>query len=281
MSTPLALARPPGDERAPAQCLNCGAALTGPFCAQCGQRDHALNVSLWHLLAEFAEDYFHFDSKLPLTLGTLIARPGKLTCEFTAGHRVKYVGPFKLYVLCSVLFFLVTALVPKVHGAPTLNADHVKVDFDHLGQQDPLFVRLAAKRLKTRYDGETAQQMARHVSNALSRYMPDAMLALVPLFALLLKLLWRRRFYAEHFVTALHLHALGYLVMAVLALHLFAVLNLVFFFAGLGHLIVSLRRIYGQGWLRTTLKAGFAIATYTFTIAATLLAVVIGGLMFG
>jgi hypothetical protein len=284
MPTPLALARPPGDVRAPAQCLNCAAPLAGPFCAQCGQKDHALTVSLRHLFDEFVEDYFHFDSKLPRTLALLVARPGQLTREFVEGKRVKYVGPFKLYVLCSVLFFLAAAVMPNVHrgaqDAPNVKSD-VKVDFDKVGDADPVWVRAFSKQLKARYEGQTPQQIGHHAADALTRYMPDAMLVLVPVFALMLKLLWRKRFYAEHFVTALHMHAAGFLAILFLAVNQLPTLNLVVLLAFFGHSALVLRRVYAQGWFKTLLKLGFATGAYTFAVAFAIAAVALGGLLLG
>ena len=86
------------------RCPNCSAEVTGTFCAECGQKQGPLHVSLWHLFHEFAEDYFHFDSKLLLSLAYLF-RPGFLTTEFLQGRRARYLGPFKLYLTASVLFF--------------------------------------------------------------------------------------------------------------------------------------------------------------------------------
>ena len=44
------------------------------------------------------------------TLSSLLLHPGHLTREYVAGRIVRYIPPFRLYLLCSVLCFLVTAL---------------------------------------------------------------------------------------------------------------------------------------------------------------------------
>ena len=280
MSNPAEVARPASE---PPRCLNCEAFLAGPFCAQCGQRDHDLDVSLRHIANEFAEDYFHLDSKLPRSLALLVATPGRLTREFIAGHRVRYVGPFKLYVLCSVLFFLAVAVLPNVHrgAAVQTSGSSIKVDFDKVGTDDPLPVRLFAQRLKARYQGETPQELSRHATDALVRYMPDAMLVLMPVFALMLKLLYRKRFYAEHFVTALHLHALAFLMMLVLAVSPPPWLNQLVLLAFLVHGAISLRRIYEQGWGRTVLKVCVLGFVYTVTVSVAIVGVTLAGLLIG
>jgi hypothetical protein len=44
--------------------------------------------------------------------------------------------------------------------------------------------------------------------------LPKALIFLLPIFALLLKLFWRKRYYAEHLVLALHYHAFALVVLA-------------------------------------------------------------------
>ena len=101
-------------ESAAARCLNCNAVLTGPFCAACGQRDDRHVHSIGHFLAEAFEGLTHADSRLWKTLWPLLVRPGFLTREFFAGRRQRYLPPFRLYIVVSLLFFLVLALLPDL-----------------------------------------------------------------------------------------------------------------------------------------------------------------------
>jgi hypothetical protein len=95
--------------------------------------------------------------------------------------------------------------------------------------------------------------------------LPTVMFLLLPLFALLLKLIYVRRgwFYSEHLVFALHTHAFAFLAFAVMAAllgssggarwavlvsQLLAVAIPVYFY-------VAQKRVYAQGWLKTGLKA--------------------------
>lgn len=59
-----------------AECLNCGAVLAGPYCAQCGQRDMPPRPSFFRLLDEVTASLFHADSRLWRTLGLLLFNPG-------------------------------------------------------------------------------------------------------------------------------------------------------------------------------------------------------------
>jgi hypothetical protein len=91
-------------------CANCGAALAGEFCAACGQRDEPHVHTLGHFAAEAFESVTHADSRLWRTLGYLLAKPGHLSREFFSGRRARYLPPFRLYLVISLLFFLVAGM---------------------------------------------------------------------------------------------------------------------------------------------------------------------------
>jgi hypothetical protein len=91
-------------------CANCHAALTGEYCAACGQRHEPHVHTVVHFAGEALESVSHADSRLWRTLWYLLARPGYLTKEFFAGKRVSYLPPFRLYLVISVAFFLTVHL---------------------------------------------------------------------------------------------------------------------------------------------------------------------------
>jgi hypothetical protein len=84
--------------------------------------------------------------------------------------------------------------------APTTQADELEAAFE---------ARVAEKMLELVADPSRAY--AAFLGN-----LPLTMFLLLPFFALLLKMFYPRRFYAEHFVFALHLHAFFYLVFTAL-----------------------------------------------------------------
>jgi len=88
-------------------CSNCGAPLAGEYCAQCGQRHEPHVHTISHFASEAFESITHADSRLWRTLGYLLTRPGLLTREFFDGRRARYLPPFRLYIVISVVFFLV------------------------------------------------------------------------------------------------------------------------------------------------------------------------------
>ncbi len=92
--------RPP-----PTHCENCGAPLQGHWCAQCGQPAIDYRRSFRHVIADLLDEFLNWDSKFFRSIALLLVKPWKLTNEFLAGHRVRYVNPLRLYLLASILFF--------------------------------------------------------------------------------------------------------------------------------------------------------------------------------
>src|ERR1700759_3514210 len=78
-------------------CLNCAAEVPEKYCSRCGQPNTEPKESFWQLVGHFFEDITHFDSKVFQTLKYLIVRPGFLTKEYMAGHRMRYLKPVRLY----------------------------------------------------------------------------------------------------------------------------------------------------------------------------------------
>ena len=95
------------------ECLNCGAHLRGQYCGQCGQRGRSRLISLWELLRDAFGDLFELDSRLWKTLVPLLARPGLLTADYLQGKRARYMPPFRMYLVLSLLFFLVAFFNPR------------------------------------------------------------------------------------------------------------------------------------------------------------------------
>ena len=95
-------------------CANCGVAATGTYCSACGQRMRPHVPSFVEFLGEAAEVFTHADSRLWRTFAPLLFRPGFLTQQFLQGRRASYLPPFRLYIVVSLLFFLVVSLTAQV-----------------------------------------------------------------------------------------------------------------------------------------------------------------------
>jgi hypothetical protein len=94
-------------------CLNCGAYMRGQYCAVCGQRAQSRLISLWELIRDAFGDLFELDSRLWQTLVPLLLRPGKLTYDYLQGRRARFMPPFRMYLVLSLLFFVVAFFDPR------------------------------------------------------------------------------------------------------------------------------------------------------------------------
>ena len=94
----------PMDPKGP--CMNCGDPTHGQYCPTCGQRKVSVQVSVRTLVMDVLEDQFILDRRLPRTLGALFLKPGHLTVEHVNGRIVRYIHPFRLYLVSSLIFFL-------------------------------------------------------------------------------------------------------------------------------------------------------------------------------
>jgi Protein of unknown function (DUF3667). len=327
-------------------CENCGTQLQGHWCAQCGQPAIDYRRSFRHVIADLLNEFLNWDSKFFATIGLLVVRPWKLTNEFLAGHRVRYVHPLRLYLLASILFFFAVnygarglnfepgklspkdraeleadlkkedlppaarekleALLrePSPSPAPSLQTtapspspapktDKQKQEFGKVGER-PFVVFDQAKsttpfeswieaRAKEKM-GEHGTKMGLFISTLFSN-LPYMMLACVPLFACVLKILYVRRriFYIDHLIYALHIHTFAYLgivliVLATIGLNriapgpvagwIIALLWLTF----LVQIFLSIRRVYRQGWFISIFKFLFGGSVYLIVLGAALAA---------
>ena len=100
-------------------CENCGAHLSGKYCPQCGQPAIDYRRSFRQVIVDVLDSFLNWDSKFFATIGLLIAKPWRLTNEFLAGKRVRYVHPLRLYLLASILFFFaVNYWAKSIHFQP-------------------------------------------------------------------------------------------------------------------------------------------------------------------
>lgn len=239
-------------------CPNCGTEHQGKFCHACGQSNIELHVPLGALANEAVEEVLGFDSRLRHTLVPFFLRPGEVTREYLAGHRVRYTSPLKLYIVAAAIFFFsFERSQPDVVRIE--NRDLSTSDVAHEGRLEHFF-RERGKKLAAMGQQEAAAVMKRSMAATL----PKAFVLLLPGFALLLKLFWRRRYYAEHLIFALYFHAFALIVLTPGGLLRGAAgnaLNTAAFFICAVYLYVALRRVYGDSKLRTLAKfAGLGIA---------------------
>lgn len=97
-------------------CLNCGIALIGSHCHNCGQAAH-VHRTLGAFFHDLLHGVFHFEGKIWRTLPMLVGNPGRLTREYIDGRRASYVSPIALFLFSVFLMF---AVIRQVGGGTGL-----------------------------------------------------------------------------------------------------------------------------------------------------------------
>ena len=105
-STPPAEPAAPLPVPATGNCENCGAPLYGKYCYACGQPVQGMVRHFGSVMSDIADSVLNVDERLFRTIGPLYLRPGRLTLDYFAGRRARYVTPFRLvFFLAIVAFF--------------------------------------------------------------------------------------------------------------------------------------------------------------------------------
>ena len=211
-------------------CANCGTLLTGKYCQACGQkRLRPGDRGLKHLLGDAFREVTDIDGKLLRSLRLLLFRPGVLAREYMDDRRVRYASPVSLFLLANVLYFFWPAMsdfnLPFHNQVPGRIATQLldpaapdyaqrKARVQHSGGQfhsqwtaGLVERKLAARR--ARDPQQTMRELAEDYDQQAGVVGKVLIVAHVPFIALALALVyWRqRRYFAEHFVVALHLFA--------------------------------------------------------------------------
>ena len=130
-------------------CANCGAIMQGEFCHECGQSIHSVLKPVHGMIEETVETVFHIDGRIVHTLPPLLLKPGFLTLEYFAGRRIRYIAPFRLMFVLSLLSFFVFHLAINQldsRGAFAAEASAGSVDASAFAQADrPEAVRAALR----------------------------------------------------------------------------------------------------------------------------------------
>jgi hypothetical protein len=94
-------------------CANCAAELQGPVCHQCGQLADEYHRPVRGLVWEILEGVTSLDGRVARTIPNLLLRPGRVTRAYLKGARARFMPPFRLYIIASLIFFL---LAPAITG---------------------------------------------------------------------------------------------------------------------------------------------------------------------
>ncbi|MCR9243984.1 MAG: DUF3667 domain-containing protein [bacterium] len=107
----------------PSECPNCGAPLTGRYCAQCSQDNRAADLRFVDLGGDLIGALVSFDSRLWRTLRELTIDPGGVVRRYREGQRARYVSPLRYSLGTAALWWLVVSFaIPG--NVEELLADH-------------------------------------------------------------------------------------------------------------------------------------------------------------
>ena len=111
-------------------CRNCGEMVEERYCSRCGQLAASYHRPFFSLVTESISDSFALDGRIARTLPLLLFRPGVLTRRYTEGKRARYMPPFRLFLLSSLIFYFVVFAL--VGNANWLNFADLEVDGQEL-----------------------------------------------------------------------------------------------------------------------------------------------------
>lgn len=184
-----------------------------------------------------------------------------LTREFLEGRRARYISPLRLYLMASLVYFVVAAAAPKLAEPKSKNFAGVEGAGFKIGTSTSAPKTSAAQRV-----GEAAGKSMQSAANSDPNINPDSLtaeqrkealddiakaprffqpflrravldpkgfkkgifdaiprmlFALLPIFAVIVAVFYHKRKYPEHLYFAIHLHAFVFLALALVQLSKF------------------------------------------------------------
>lgn len=276
-------------------CRNCSLPLgpkPGAYCPHCGQDTANHPPTFWEFAHEFITHYVALEGKLWRTLALLFFKPAELTREYRAGRKQRYISPLRLYITASFLFFLVVKIagwgsfvhVESTTGEAAIPArgitystksakpssdralDDLAIKQAQINLDCGAFQDLCQQfqtRLEKKYVGKTTRDVIDTIRTGMLANVPYALFLLLPLFALLTKLIYFRRgiYFGEHVVYALHVHAFSFFVLLLKAI-LPRYLGDTIVLAALIYYFIAMQRFFGGRWWATTLRYSVVATVY-------------------
>jgi len=289
-------------------CRNCGAHADGAYCPRCGQETTLALPTVRSMLRDAAGRYVALDGRMWRTLFALAFRPGFLTREYLAGRRKRYIRPARLFLVLSIGLFALLRFqgepvhfrdetmteatreetprgIANAHDALDIGPDlAVQLDIGAGSWLDPLRRRIA------QFNGLTRSGREDQLTAGMLRYGPYAAIVLLPLFALLLKMLYlgrwrayphRPRRYAAHLIFGAHNHAFAFLAGMLLALAPHGPLSFALIAWTIVYFLWSLKVVYGGRWSGLFARALVTSMVYCVFFGAVVVCLMIAAILLG
>lgn len=234
-------------------CLNCDAALTGDYCPRCGQSIKGPQRLFWTVLHEAFENVFQLNSRATRTFAQILFLPGRVARRYLDGKRVSFVHPLRLYIVSSIIFFVVLSALNFLQSFDSENtSDGSSVDVLIQLDDDQNFAKGAegaegtqasdqaeteipdvsvnlpwlTKEESLKFESFVSQQVEKvselskddpgEIISQILEIAPPLVFALLPLMALVLLVLLSGRgfFYAEHLIFTVYNHCFLFLLLS-------------------------------------------------------------------
>jgi hypothetical protein len=214
------------------RCVTCGTRLAGRYCHECGEkRREPADLTLRSFAHYAVEAVTNADARLYRTLRILFTQPGLLAREFIAGRRQPFVSPLQLFLLINVVYFvsLQTRLATDAFTTdlafhttqPIYGTTARRMLEEKLGELPVREVNRPGEpnepilRWSARWSEEQAAYRQRF-NDASPRYANSLVILMVPIMAVLARMLRRRSLMVGELVFSLHLMAVVLVVLMAL-----------------------------------------------------------------
>lgn len=154
-------------------CTNCKEVITSNFCGHCGQKSYT-RLDRSYVIDELKEILIYANKGFMYSVLKVAQNPGKTAKEFIEGKRVNHYKPILLVFVLSGISALIS--------------------FQILNTQDLLAIYFTSKKIYSPFMAD--------VFSSIAAYNSFIMLSLIPIFALLTKIVFRKsgNNYYEHLV---------------------------------------------------------------------------------
>jgi hypothetical protein len=260
------------------ECLNCHATLAGPYCAACGQKASTPNPTFHDLMHEFLHETLHIDGRIWRSVWLLLARPGRITVEYCAGHKARFLTPLRLYLIFSIIA-VATSTLPGSHSdeerrpARPVTTEQGAVSparqVAEVADEENDVIRTGNLPVRKQLAGKlSTQEVRERVSHAWHDWLPRMNLFLIPIWAWLAMLVTRKarradtHNFPEYLYFALHANAafsasfiVDNLIDVVPWRHADTLGDFISVMYCAGYTVIGLRTVYRGGWTRNVLRA--------------------------
>jgi hypothetical protein len=212
-----------------------------------------------------------YDGRIAATFKALL-HPGRLTLEYLAGHRARYLSPVRVYLTLSVIYFVVSAAAPadpsnrpgQLQGPGQLKIGVWTTDPAQMTEEDRAEMQKELDEMAwpLRALIEAIQKDPVAFRTRLFTIMPRMFFAMLPVFAGIVWLFHKRRRFPAALVYSSHLQAFAFLAFTLSELAKFsqsaavaAVVGIVVLTGFIAYVLRSLRAVFGDSWPWTLAKA--------------------------